>query len=152
MLVQSCKRLGRFGNGAGELAANLAQHDAQDGALALERPPQALALLGVGVATGLAAQFLAFLDEGLLQGDAHDLGCLHHLAPGNLQQAAVHRMGNGLLLDRGVDDDQFELRWPHSLCLHGSVDGGLQQFFDVGFADGGAKAPQLGGIAGQPRP
>jgi hypothetical protein len=42
-------------------------HDAQDGALPFDGTPQALELLGVGVAAGLAAQFPAFLDEGLLQ-------------------------------------------------------------------------------------
>jgi hypothetical protein len=33
--------------------------------------------------------------------------------------------------------------------LHRRIDGGLEQFFDAGFADGGAKAANLRGIAGQ---
>jgi hypothetical protein len=48
-----------------------------------------------------------------------------------------------------VDDDPLELGRTHGLALDGGVDGRLEQFFDAGFADGGAKATDLGGIAGQ---
>ena len=59
--------LGRFAGRACQFALDLAQHDAQNRALALDGTAQALELLGVGVAAGLAAQFLAFLGEGLLE-------------------------------------------------------------------------------------
>ena len=59
----------------------------------------------MGVAPGLAAQFLAFLGEGLLELGADLLGGLEHLVAGDIQQAAVHRVGDGFLLHLGVDDD-----------------------------------------------
>ena len=132
-----------------QFAFDFAQHDAEDGALAPDGAPQGLELFGVGVAAGLAAQFFALFHEGLLQGDADALGGLHDLGARDLQQAAIDRMGDGFLLDSGVDNDPFELRRTYGLGLHGRVDGRLQQFFHPGFANGGAKAPNLGGIAGK---
>ncbi len=51
----------------------------------------------------------------------------------------------------GIDDDPFKLCRAYGCGLHGGVDGGLEQFLYPGFADGGAKAANLGGIAGQCR-
>ena len=106
-------------------------------------------LLGVGVTAGLAPQRLALLGKGLLQGDACAPGGGHHLVAGDLQQARVHRVGDGLLLHRGVDDQVFELGGLDGLGGAGRVDGGLEQFFHAGLADGAAKAPDLRGIARQ---
>ena len=65
----------------------------------------------------------------------------------NLQQAAVHRVGDGLLLHRGVHDDAFELALLDGADIDGGVDGGAEQFFQAGFAQNAAKASDLGGIA-----
>jgi len=45
----------RFAGCGCQLATDFAQHDTEDGALAFDGAPQALELLGVGVAAGLAA-------------------------------------------------------------------------------------------------
>jgi hypothetical protein len=105
----------------------------------------------MGVAAGLAAQFLALVDESLFQTDADALGGLHDLGPGDFQQAAIDRMGNGFLLDGRIDDDPLELSRTYGLGLHRRIDGRLEQFFHPGFADGCAEATDLGGIAGQCR-
>lgn len=60
-------------------------------------------------------------------------------------------MGDGLLLHGRIHDDPLELAWAHGLGLDGGVDGRLEQLFDTGFADGGTKATDLGGIARQLR-
>lgn len=46
-----------------------------------------------------------------------------------------------------MDDDPLELGRPHGLALHLRVAGCLEQFFHPGFADDGAKATNLAGIA-----
>ncbi len=110
--------------------------------------PQTPELFGVGIAAGFAPQFPAFLDEGLLERDPGELGGLHDLGPSDLQQSAIDRMGDGFLLNGAVDDDSFELDRPYRFRCDGGVDGGLEQFFDTGFADGGTKAADLGGTQG----
>ena len=134
-----------------QLAPDFAQDDAEDGALPFDGTPQAKELPGVRRAAGLAAQFPTFLDEGLFQSEAHLLGTLHDLGPGDLQQAAVDRRRARLFLHGRIHDDPLELGWAHGLGLDGGVDGRLEQFFDAGFADGGTKATDLGGIARQLR-
>ena len=56
-------------------------------------------------------------------------------------------MGDGLLLHRGVHDDAFELALLDGADIDGGVDGGAEQFFQAGFAQGAAKASDLGRIA-----
>ncbi len=141
----------RFTGHGRQFATYFTQYNAEDGALAFDGTPQALELLGVGVAAGLAAQFLSLLDEGLFQTDADALGGFYDLDPGDLQQAAIDRMGDGFILDRRIDNDPFKLGRTHGLGLHRSVDSCLEQFFNAGFADGGAEAANLGGIAGKCR-
>jgi len=149
--VQARGRAGRFRARCRQLAPDFPQDDTQDRALPFDGTLEALERLGMSVAAGLAPQGLAFPGKGLLGGDADELGGLDDFAPGNFQQPAVHRRGDGLLLHGGVDDDPLEFRRTHRLRLHGGVDGGLQEFFDAGFADGGPEASDLSGIAGQPR-
>lgn len=57
-------------------------------------------------------------------------------------------MGDGFLLNGAVDDDPFEFSGANGPGGDGGVDGGLEQFFDTGFADGGTKAADLGGTQG----
>lgn len=64
---------------------------------------------------------------------------------------SFHRMGDGFLLNGAVDDDPLELGRAYRLGRYRRVDGGLEQFFDADFADGGAKAFDLGGITRQLR-
>ena len=75
-----------------DLARHLAQHDSEDRALAFDHLAQALELLGVGVATGTAAQVLAFPREGLLEYDARTLGRGHYLVA-SLSPAAASPPG-----------------------------------------------------------
>src|SRR3974390_3325455 len=103
----------------------------------------------MGVAARFAAQFFAFLDEGLLEGDSRKFGGLHDLAPRDLQQPAIYRMGDGFLLDGTVNDDPFKLGRAYGFGCDCRVDRGLEQRFDTRFTDGFAKAPDLGGIAGK---
>ena len=46
---------------------------------------------------------LPFLGEGLLERDACTLGGADHLVPCDLQQAAVHRVSDGLLLKSTIE-------------------------------------------------
>jgi hypothetical protein len=131
------------------LALHLAHDHAQDRALALEHGLQALELLGMRVATGLAPQRLAFLGKGLLEHDAGPPRGTDDLVARNLQQSAVHRMRNGLFLHRGVHDHALELTRVHRLDHHGRVDGGLEQLLQALFAQFPAAAPDLRGVAGQ---
>src|SRR5512133_246001 len=133
----------------GQLAPDFAQDNAKDGALPCDRTAQELELFGMGIAASFAAQRLAFLAKGLLQGDTGTPGCLHDLGAGNVKQAAVHRVGNGFLLHGRVDDDALEFCRTNCFGLHRRVDGCLKQFFNAGFTNGGAKATKLGGIARQ---
>jgi hypothetical protein len=52
----------------------------------------------MGVATCFPAQRLALFGKGLLEFNASTLGSAHHFMAGNLQQATVHRMGNGFFV------------------------------------------------------
>ena len=103
----------------------------------------------MGVAAGLALQGFANGHKGLLELDAAALGSSHHTAPGNLQQAAVHRMGDGFLLHRGVNHHAIEFAFLDRSDIHCGVDGGAEQGFQSGLAQGAAKAANLRGIAGQ---
>ena len=147
--LQVCQRRCCGLAGLPYLALHLAQHDAQDRALALEHFAQSLELLGVGVAAGTPAQALAFLDEGLLERNTSPLGAGHHLVASDLQQARIHRVGDGLLLHRGVHDQPLKLGWPDGLGGNSCVNGGFEQFFHAGLTQTQAKAPDLRGIAGQ---
>ena len=112
-----------------------------------DRTAQALELFGMSITAGFAAQRLAFLAEGLLQGDTGPPGYLNDLQAGDIKQSAIDRVSNGFLLYGRVDDDALEFRRPHRLGLHRRVDGCLKQSLDAGFANGGAKAANLDGIA-----
>jgi len=83
------------------LAPDFAQDDAEDGALPFDGTPQAKELPGVRMAAGLAARFLAFLDEGLFQGEAHPPGGLHDPAPGDLCPAGGCRPDGAVWTDLG---------------------------------------------------
>ena len=105
----------------------------------------------MGVAPSLPAQALAFFLEGLLQCNAHAFGGVDHFVAGDLQQAAVAGVGHGLLLHGGVHDDVLELSGLNDLHLHRRLNGGFEQVLQAFFAQGLAKASDLGGIAGQAR-
>ena len=108
---------------------------------------QSVELLGVSIATRFPAQFLAFLDKGLLQGNPSVLGGLDDLGPSDLQKSAIDGMGDRFLLDGAIDNDPFEVGGADRLDRYRGVDGGFEEFFDPGFADGGAKASDLGRVA-----
>ena len=99
----ACSDRGLIGT---QLALHLAHHHAENGALALDGLAQALELLGVGIAAGLAAQRLAFLGVGLLARDAGPLGSADHLVTCDLQQPAVDRVRDGLGLHGAVDESR----------------------------------------------
>lgn len=54
-------------------------------------------------------------------------------------------------LHGGVHDQALELGRLDGLAVHGGVDGGLEEFFAARLADGGPKAPDLGGITRKAR-
>jgi hypothetical protein len=110
---------------------------------------QALVLFGVGVAAGSAAQGFALTLEGLFQIEAGPLGQEHHLGAGHFQQAAVGGVGDGLLLDRAVDDDAFEFPGLDGLQGDGGLDGLGEHLFDTGEFQGAAKAGEVARIARQ---
>ena len=134
-----------------QLATDFTQQDAQNGALTINdflHPPK---LLGVGIAAGTTPQFLAFLGKGLLEFDADVLGRLHHFVPGNFEESAIDRVGDGFLLHGAVDNHPFEFCRLDRFGLNRRIDSGLEQFFYSGFANGGAKSSYLGGVARQSR-
>ena len=130
-----------------QFAFDLAQHDTEKGALAFNHASKTLELLGVGVAAGLAPEFLTFPGEGLLERDPRQRGGLGNLGPCDLQQPAVHRMGDHLLLRRVVDDDPLEFIGAHRHGRHRRSAPGLEQFLHADFANRAAKTPDLRSIA-----
>jgi hypothetical protein len=131
-----------------ELAVDLPAQAADDGALALECLAHALVLLGMGVAPSLAAQVAAFLGQGLLELDALVLGGSHQLSPRGLQHLGIRGVGDGLVLDGGVDDDGGQTGLGDELQGKGHIDRLLQQGLHTYFAHGLAEVDQLGGVAG----
>jgi len=69
---------------------------------------------------------------------------------GGLQQAAVHRVGNGFLLNGGVDNHALQVLRFDGLHGDGRVDGGLEQQLQTFLVQVAAKATNLRGVAGQP--
>ena len=72
-----------------------------------------------------------------------------HLVTGNLQQAAVHRVGNSFFLHRRIHYHALQIFGFDSLHGDGRVDGRLEQQFEPFLCEVAAKAPDLRGIAGQ---
>ena len=92
--VQMLERCGALQFCRRQFPLDLSQHDTKDRALAFNGFAHAAKLLGMGITTGFAAQFLAFLGVTLLQGDAASFGRLYDFAACNFQQATIHRMRN----------------------------------------------------------
>ena len=93
---------------AGDLAADVAIDPAEIGAQALELSAQAPVLLGVGVASGLGRRRLGQPGVALAQRQAGRLGLGHQGLEGPEVEPAVGGMGDGLLLNRGVDGDPLQ--------------------------------------------
>lgn len=89
-----------------QLALHLAHHHPQDRSQALDRVAQELELLGVEIAACLSPKSLALPGDGLLEPGARMLSRAHHLATGDLQQTAVHRVGDDLGPHNQVDDSR----------------------------------------------
>ena len=70
----------------GELAAHLTDQFAEDRALALHRARQAFELAGMGVATGLSPERLAFLGKALAQCDPAALRRFDNFVARDLQK------------------------------------------------------------------
>jgi hypothetical protein len=66
---------------------------------------------------------------------------------GNVQQSAVHRVGNGFGLHGRVHDDALELGGLDGFDLYGAFDGGLEQFLQTVFAQQATKSADLCGVA-----
>jgi len=130
------------------LALHLTDDDAQDSALAFEHTLQATELFGMGVAPCFPAQGFAFFGKGLLELDACAFGGTDNLVAGDLQQAAVYRVGNGFFLDRRVDNHALQVLGFDCFDAHCGVDGGFEQQLQAIFAQGFSEAPDLGGITG----
>ena len=144
----ACGHRGLIGT---QLALHFAHHDAQNGSLALDSLAQALQLLRMTLAAGLAAKGLAFLGEGLLAGNAGSPSSADHLVTGELQQAAVHRVGDGLGWHGAVDDDALEIGGAHSLDQHRVFDSDLKQLLQAVLAEQAPEAADLRGVARQAR-
>ncbi|KVZ49799.1 hypothetical protein WK57_16665 [Burkholderia ubonensis] len=69
----------------------------------------------------------------------------------HLQQPAIGRKRDRLLLNRRIDDHRLELGGLDYLHVCRRRDRRCQQFLDAGFAEHLAKAPRIGRIARQPR-
>ena len=130
-------------------ALHLAHDDAKNRALAFEHSFEAPELLGVGVAAGAPTQRFAFFGERLFEANACAPGSACHLVTRDLQQAAVHGVRNGFVLDGGVDNHALQVFGFDRLNGNGRVDGGLEQQLQAFLAQIAAKAPDLRGIAGQ---
>ncbi len=131
-----------------EFAVDLPAQAAHDGALTLERLAHALVLLGMRVAPGLAAQMTAFLGEGPLEFDALALRGRNQLGPCGLQHLGVRGVGDGLVLNGGVNDDGGQAGLGDELRCEGHIDRLLQQCFHTLLADGLAEVDQLRGVRG----
>ena len=129
------------------LAAHFTLQAAHDGALALDHFAHALVLTGVGVAARFVAQQLALFGVGLLELNALGLGRLDQFGACRAEQLAVGGVGNGFLLDGGVNDDLAELTLGDEFQGDRHFNGAGQQFFNAFFTDELAKLDQQGGVA-----
>lgn len=68
---------------------------------------------------------------------------------GNLQQTAVHRVGNSFFLHRGVNDHPLQVLGSDCFDGDSGVDGGFEQQLYAVFAQGFSEVADLCGIAGQ---
>ena len=103
----------------------------------------------MGVAAGSPGVLGALAGVALAQVDAVVIGRIDQLLPADFQQAAVGRMGNCLLLHRGVDDHPLEMPGPDGLEVLGRRDGLRQQFLDPGLVEMVSVARQRRRITGQ---
>ena len=131
------------------LALHLAQQHAQDRALAAHHLAQSLELLGMGIAAGAPPQALALALVRHLELQACSLGQAGNLGPRHFQQPAVRRVGDGLLLHRGVDCHALQLDGLDRLHRDRRLDGRLEQLLHPGFTQHASEAPDLSGVAGQ---
>ena len=93
----------------GDLAGNVPDHPPEPRAQAPERLVGPLEWLGVGLALGRDQQALADPGRGRAQGNAVRLGEPDQTFSRPVHQLGVGREGEGLLLDRGVDDPRPEV-------------------------------------------
>ena len=82
--------------------------------------------------------------------DACALGSTCHLVACDLQQSAVHRVRDGLLLHRRVDYHPLQVLGLDRIDGHCRVDGGLEQQLQPLFAQVTAKASDLCRVTWQP--
>jgi hypothetical protein len=150
-LEPRCQAIARGLVELAELALHLAQHAAQDRALAPQHLLQAPELPRVRVAGGAPPQHLAFALVRELELHARALGQPDDLVARDFQQPAVGGMCRGLLLHRRVDDHALELGLPDRAHRHGRFDRGLQQLLDASLAENAAEAPELRRVARQAR-
>ena len=118
---------------------------------ALEHTAQTLEPLGVGIAAGSAAQTLAFARVGLFERQACALRQSGELGPRHFEQPTIGRLGDRLLLDRGVDDHPLELGGLDRTHLHCGSDDGGEQLLDAGFAQCLPEVPPVSRVARQAR-
>ncbi len=92
----------------GGLAVDVTQQLSNEGALAHDHAAHALVLPGVGIVPGLAIEPRAGAGITLTQLNARLGGTLGQLRSCDLQQSAVGRMRDVLLLHRGVNGDRSQ--------------------------------------------
>src|SRR4030066_1598504 len=108
------------------LALHLAHDNAQYRALPFDDFLQTPKLLGMRISACAAPQRFAFLGKSLFELNACALGRSHYLVARDLQQAAVYRVCDGLLLDCRVHNHPLKFFGFDGLYGHSSVDGGLE--------------------------
>ena len=122
---------------------------AHDGALTANHLSHPFELPRMGIPPCLKPQTLTLLGEGLLERNLVLFGKFDQLAARNFKQTRVGWMRDRLGLNRGIDDDRFEMLRRYQFQLQRRVDGLRKQFLNAFLANCLAELDKRGGIAGQ---
>ncbi len=131
------------------LALYLSQDDPKDGPLPAQHRLQTFELSRMGISTCAAAKCDGLACVGELELDTCALSQANDLCPGDLQQAAIGGVGDGLFLDSGINDHALKVGLLDRAHGHRGLDGGLEQLFHASLAQALAKAAELGLVAGE---
>lgn len=137
-----------LGHGRG-VALDAAYNRAQPGAQFLDLAPQALVLLGMGVAPGLLNGMLAYAGVALAKFDAGIPSSVDELLAGPVQQPTVGRVRDDLRLNRRVQHDVLKTAPLDDAGLRRRFDGVRQQPLATFLSDALAPAHQARRVARQ---
>ena len=103
------------------------------------------------VTPGFLTERLGFLGKRLAKHHFAAFGVTDNFVSRDLQKPRVHRVADGLLLRRSVNDDALELSRLDRFDRRGGVDGRLENGLHPGLVNGVPEASNLRRVTGQSR-